>query len=83
VFENTTFGSCFQIRANSRSCSAADGCSSHLSQNSISSYSRRPSRCAPSSRTRWLWNRCNSSSGADQSISPSGPAVKPSSETVM
>jgi hypothetical protein len=28
-----------------------------------------------------LWNRCRSSSGADQSISPAGPAVKPSTET--
>jgi hypothetical protein len=32
-------------------------------------------------RAYWLRNRCSSSSGADQSIWPPGPAMNPSSET--
>jgi hypothetical protein len=81
VFENTIFGRDCQMRANSSSYSVADGVSSAVSQYTIVSYSRRPQRCTPSSRVCSLWNRCSSSSGADQSISPLGPAMKPSSET--
>ena len=46
------------------------GSRSAVSQYNIASYRRRPQSSTPTSRTRSLWNRCSSSSGADQSISP-------------
>src|SRR4051794_7037509 len=83
VFENTTFGSARQSAANSRSIGPASGSRSAVSQYSITSYSRRPRRCAPSSRTWSLWNWCSSSLGADQSIEPSGAATNPSTDMVI
>ena len=61
----------------------SDRVSSATSQGSMFSYSPRPQRCAPSSRVCSLWNRISSSSGAAQSISPLGPAMKPSSDTLI
>ena len=80
VEENTTLGSAFQIRANSSSL-GSDRASPAVSQGSMSWYSPRPQRCAPSWRVCSLWNRISSSSGAAQSIAPSGPAMHPSSDT--
>ena len=82
MVENTTFGMAFQIRANS-SRPAPDMVVSAVSQTSMSSYSRRPINSTPIPGVCWTWNANSSWSGAVQEMSPPGPAMKPSSDTLM
>ena len=82
MVENTTFGMAFQIRANSSS-SGPDGAASGSPQTSMVSYNRRPISSTPMWRVCSTWNRNNSPSGAVKPMSPPGPAMKPSSDTLM
>ena len=73
VVEKTIFGWLCQMRANSSSTSGSDA--SRRRSPSTTSFRRACARAgAHRSRSVWsLWKRCSSSSGAPQSISPSGP----------
>ncbi|GAB2744886.1 hypothetical protein GCM10010442_75900 [Kitasatospora kifunensis] len=75
VVENTTLGSAFQTAANSSVEKSGDGFWSTLSQYSIVSYSRRPNRWTPASRTSSAAKRKTSSSGGVQSKPPPGPTM--------
>ena len=82
VRENTTFGIGRQILANSSSASPDMVCSA-VSHTSISWYRSRPHRCAAMWRACSMWKRNCSASGAVQPMSPVGPAMKPSSDTLI
>jgi hypothetical protein len=78
----TTFGIAHQASANaaSSSLSRIDGSVSHTT---IVSYSLRPNRNPPSSRTCAVWKRNSSSLGAVHPNAPSRSAIKPSTETLI
>ncbi len=75
VVEKTTFGSGFQIAAHWSIEWSSEGSWSAVSQYSIVSYSRRPIRWTPTSRSSSVTKRKTSSSGAVQSKSPAGPTM--------
>jgi hypothetical protein len=71
-----------QTSANSAS-SSLSRIDESVSQGSIVSYSLRPHRQPPRSRTRSRWKRNSSSSGTVQPKSPARSAMKPSTETLI
>ncbi len=82
VVENTTFGIGRHSRANSSSASSVM-VSSAVSHTSIASYSLRPQTIPARWRVCSMWKRKISGSGAVQLMSSPGPAMKPSSETLI
>ncbi len=83
VLENTTFGSAFHSVAHSSSAASSDPSCPAVSQYSIVSYSRRPSRWTPVRRSSSVKWRKTSSSGSPQSMPPSGSTTKPSRDVFI